>query len=67
MKEKMTLKKQKILEMFSYLRIQNGFLNTDLRNYKVKNCNSIKKLKFPMAKPTKNKTKANDEQGTLCI
>ena len=63
----MTLKKQKILEIFSYLRIQNGFLNTDLRNYKEKNCNSIKRLKFPMAKPTKNKTKATDEQGTLCI
>lgn len=32
--------------------MQNGFLSTDVRNYKEKNWNSIKKLKFPMAKPT---------------
>ena len=37
MKEEMTQKKQKILEIFSYLWMQNGFLSTDVRNYKEKN------------------------------
>lgn len=50
MKEEMTQKKQKILEIFSYLWMQNGFLSTDVRNYKEKKLELYKKAKISYGK-----------------